>query len=104
MPTRSGRTFSVGEIFSPMDPNFKNTLNTLIVRMDKIDRRLQEFKDPADANCNDLATRFDRLETNRKRITYPLEENESRANNRSPRYRQAQPYNIRTQMPNILKV
>ena len=28
MPTRSGRTFSVGEISAPMDPSIHDTLNT----------------------------------------------------------------------------
>jgi len=58
-----------------------------------MDQRLQEFKDQADANCKDLATRLDRLETNKRRIPDPSEENEPRDNSRSPRRRRAQPYN-----------
>jgi len=54
-----------------------------------MERQLQEFKDQADANCKDLATRLDMLETNRKRIPDPLEENQSRDNNRSSRHRRA---------------
>jgi len=61
--------------------------------MDQIDQWLQEFKDQDDANCRDLATRLDRLETNRKRIPDPLSENEPRDNSRSPRRRRVQPYN-----------
>jgi len=37
MPTRSERTFSVGETSSPMDPSLKDTLNILITRMDQMD-------------------------------------------------------------------
>jgi len=57
-----------------------------------MDQRLQEFKDQTDANCRDLATQLDRLETNRRRTPNPLEVNESRANSRSPQRRRAQPY------------
>ena len=56
MPTRSGRTFSVGETFSPMDLSFKDTRNILIARIDQMDQRLRESKNQADANCRDLAT------------------------------------------------
>jgi len=47
-----------------MDPNLKDTLNTLITRMGQMDQRLQEFKYQANSNCSDLATQLDRLETN----------------------------------------
>ena len=65
-----------------MHPSLKDLFNTLIAIMDQMDQRLREFKDQADANCKDLATRLDRLETNRRRIPDSLEENESRDNNR----------------------
>jgi len=38
MLTRSERIFSVGETSSPTDPNIKDILNTLITRMDQMDR------------------------------------------------------------------
>ena len=72
MPIRSDRIFSVGETSAPMDPSLKNKL--------MMDRRSQEFRDQADANCRKVATRLERLQTNRKRIT---EENESRNNSSS---------------------
>jgi len=72
-----------------MNYNLKDTLNTLIARMDQMDQRPQEFKDQADANCKDLATRLDRLETNCRRIPNLLEENEPRDNSRSPMRRQS---------------
>ena len=81
MLTRSGRTFSVGETSAPMDPNLKDTLNTLIVWMDQMNQRLQEFRDYANANCTDLATRLQRLETIGRRTT----EDGSRNDSRSPR-------------------
>jgi len=93
MLTRSGRTFLAGETSSLMDLSLKDTLKALIARMDQMNRQLQEFKDKVDVNCKDLATPLDRLENNRRRTTYPLEDNESRANSRSPWRRQAQPYN-----------
>jgi len=58
-------------------------------------QRLQEFNDQAYANCRGLATQLDRLETNRRRIPELLEENKPRDNSRSPRRRQAQPYNTK---------
>jgi len=58
MPIRNRRTFSVGETSSPINPSLKATLKALIVRMDEINRRLQEFKDQAKANCKDLAARL----------------------------------------------
>jgi len=69
MPTRSGRTFFVGEISTPMDPSIQDTLNTLIDKIEKMGQQLQEVKDQVDVNCRDLATQFDRLETNRRRAT-----------------------------------
>ena len=59
MPIRSGRIFSVGETSVPMNLNLKDTLNTLITRINQMDRRQQEFRDQADANCRDLATRLE---------------------------------------------
>ena len=67
-----------------------------------MDRRLQEFKDQADSNCKDLATRLDRLETNR--TTDPLEENESQANSRSRRRGQTQTHHIDTNAWHIKNV
>ena len=64
MPIRSGRTFSVGETFTPMDFSLKDILNTLIARMVQMNRRLQEFRDQADVKCRDLVTRLERLEIN----------------------------------------
>jgi len=55
-----------------------------------MDQRLQEHKDQADTNCRKLTTQFDRLETNRRRTPDLLEENKSRANNRSLWRTQAQ--------------
>ena len=46
--------------------------------------------DQANTNCRELAARLDRLETNRKSTPDPLEKNESRVNNKSPRCKQAQ--------------
>ena len=68
MPTRSGRTFSVGETSAPMDPSIHDTLNTILQKIENMDRQLQEVKDQVDVNCRDLATRIGRLETNRRRI------------------------------------
>jgi len=45
MPTRWGKTFSVGETSAQMDPTLKDTLNTFIARMDHKGQRLQEFRD-----------------------------------------------------------
>jgi len=59
--------------------------------MSQMDQRLQESRDQVDTNYRELVIQLNRLETNRKRTPYPLEENESRANNRSVR-RQAQHY------------
>jgi len=41
-----------------MDLNLKNTLDTLLTK-DQMDQWLQEYKDQAEANCKDLATRLD---------------------------------------------
>jgi len=38
MLSRIGRTFSVGETSAPMDLNIQDTLNTLINKIEKIDR------------------------------------------------------------------
>jgi len=54
-----------------------------------MDHQLQEVRDQVDVNCRNLATRFDRLETNRRRAT----EDNSRNGSRSPRRERAQPYN-----------
>jgi len=44
MPTRSGRTYSVGETLAPVDPNIQDTLNTLIDKIEKMDQQLQEVR------------------------------------------------------------
>jgi len=56
MPTRSGRTFSVGETSAPMDLNIHDTLNTILNKIKIIDRQLQDVRDQVDVNCRDLAT------------------------------------------------
>jgi len=48
MPTRSGRTFSIGDTAAPMDPNIHETLNTLIDKIEKMDQQLQEVRDQVD--------------------------------------------------------
>jgi len=80
MPIRSGRTFSVGETYAPMDPNLQDTLNTIIDKMKKMDQQLQEVRDQVDINCRNLATRLVWLETNRRRAT---EEDNSRNGSKS---------------------
>jgi len=85
MPTRSGRTFSVGESSASMDPSIQDTLNTLIDKIEKMEQQLQEVRDQFDVNCRDLATRLERLETNWRRAT---EEEISRNGSRSPRREQ----------------
>ena len=45
MPTRSDRTFSLGETSALMDPNIRDTLNTLIDKIEKKDQQLQEVRD-----------------------------------------------------------
>ena len=90
MPTRSGRTFSVGETSAPIDPNIQDTLNTLIDKIEKMDQQLQKVRDQVDVNCRDLATRLNRLETNWRRAT---EEEYSRNDSRSTRRERVQPYN-----------
>ena len=89
MPTRSGRTFSVGEISTPMDTSIHEALNTLIDKIEKMDQQLQEVKDHVDVNFRNLATRLDRLENNRR----ATEERNSRNDSRSPRRVRVQPYN-----------
>jgi len=59
MPTRSGKTFSVGETSAQIDTSLKDTLNTSIARM--YQAGLQEFRHQANTNCRDLATRLERL-------------------------------------------
>ena len=88
MPTRSGRTFSVGETSAPMDPSIHDTLNTLIDKIEKMGQQLQEVRDQVDVNCRDLA-RLDRLETNRRRAT---EEENYQNGSRSPRRERVQLY------------
>ena len=68
MPTRSGRTFSVGETSALMDPSIHDTLNTILKKIENMDRQLQEVRDQVDVNCRDLGTRIGRLETDRRRI------------------------------------
>ena len=75
-----------------MDSNIQDTVNTLIIdKIEKMDQQLQEIMDQVDVNCRDLATRFDRLETNQRRA---IEEENSRNGSRSPRRERVQPYNI----------
>jgi len=45
MPTISGRTFFVGETSAPMDPNIHDTPNTILNKIEKMDRQLQEVRD-----------------------------------------------------------
>jgi len=73
-----------------MDPKFQDTLKTLIARMDWMDQRLLEFRDQANTSYGDLATRLERLETNRRRTA---KEDESRNDSRLPRRERAQPHN-----------
>jgi len=54
MPIRSGRTFSVGEISAPMDPNILDTLNTLIDKIGKMNQLQQEVRDQVDVNYRNL--------------------------------------------------
>jgi len=42
MPTRSGRTFSVGETSAPMNPIIHDTLNIILNKIEKMNRHLQE--------------------------------------------------------------
>jgi len=81
MPTRSDRTFSVGETSAPMDPNIQDTLNTLIYKIEKMNRQLKEVRDQVNVNCRDLVTRIGRVETNRRRTT---EKKNSQNGSRSP--------------------
>ena len=92
MPTRRGKSFSIREIFAPMDSSIQDKLDAILAKMGQMDQRLQEYRDQADANYRELATRLDGLETNRRRTPDPLEENDSCASNRSPWRRQAQYY------------
>jgi len=87
-----------------MDPNFKDTLNTLIARIDQMDQRQQKFKNQADASCKDLVTWLDMLETNQKRIPGPLRVNEPRDNSKSPLRRRAQPFNTENTYTKYMKV
>ena len=68
-----------------------------------MDQRLQEYKDQTEANYNNLATRLERLETNQRKSPYHVGDNESRANNRSPSCRQAQPYPTKNQDAQYIK-
>ena len=54
---------------------------------------MQKYNDQADVNCRNLATRLDRLLKKLEKISNHVKDNESRANNRLPPCRQAQPYN-----------
>ena len=89
MPIRSGRTFSVGETYAPMDPNLQDTLNTIIDKMKKMNQQLQEVRYQVNVNCKNLATWLDRLQTNQRRATKDYSWN----GNRSPRRERDQPYN-----------
>ena len=72
-----------------MDPNIHDTLNTILNKIEKLDRQLQEVRDHVDVNCRDLTTRIGRLETNKRRTT---EEENSQNGSRSPRREQVPPY------------
>jgi len=50
MPTKSGRTFFIGEASAPIDPNIQDTLNIIINKIEKMDQQLQEVKDQVDVN------------------------------------------------------
>jgi len=54
-----------------------------------MDQQLQEVRDQVNVNCRNLATRLDRLKTNRRKATEEI----SRNNCRSPRRERVQPYN-----------
>ena len=73
-----------------MDPNIQDTLNTIIDKIEKMDQQLQEVRNQIDVYNKNLATRFDRLETNRGATT---EEENSWNSSRSPRRERAQHYN-----------
>jgi len=90
MPTRSGRTFSLGETSAPVDPSIHDTLNTPIDKIEKMDQQLQEVRDQVDVNCRDLATQLDGLEANRRRA---IKEENSQNGSRSPRRERVQSYN-----------
>jgi len=66
MPTRSGKSFSIREIFAPINSSIQDKLDVILARMGQMAQRLQEYRDQTDANCMELGTRLDRLETNRK--------------------------------------
>jgi len=72
MPTRSGRNFSEGETFASKNPGLQDTLKTLIARMDQMDQWLLELRDQANTSYKDLATRLERLETNRRRTSLEM--------------------------------
>jgi len=40
MPSRSVRTFSIGETSAPMNPNIQDILNTIIDKIEKMDQQL----------------------------------------------------------------
>ena len=82
--------FFVGERYALMDSTLQDTLKTLIARMDQMDQRLLEFRDRASTSYRDLATRLERLETNRRRTA---EEDESQNDSRSPKRELAQHHN-----------
>ena len=81
-----------------MDPNIQDTLITLIDKIEKMDRQLQEVRNQVDVNCRDLATRIGRLETNQRRT---IEEENSRNGSRSPRREQIHLTIQLTLMPSI---
>ena len=72
-----------------MDPNIHDTLNTILNKIEKMDRQLQEVRDQVDVNRRDLATRIGRLETNWRRTT---EKENSRNDSKSPGREPVQPY------------
>jgi len=86
-----------------MNPNLQDTLKTLIARMDQMNQRLLEFRDQANTSYRDLATRLERLGTNRRRTA----EDESRNDSRSSKHERTEPNNtadIDTQYIKSIKV
>ena len=65
-----------------MDPNIHDTLNTILNKIENMDRQLHEVRDQVDANCRDLATRIGRLETNRRTTEVENSQNDSRSSRR----------------------
>ena len=71
-----------------MNPNIHDTLNTILSKIENMNRQLKEVRDQVDVNCRNLVTRIGRLETNQRRTT----EEENSRNDRSPRRERVPPY------------